>query len=372
MPLLYRPDPPSSPQPEPLDSVQLTDVDDSIVLSDLLRTGEASRLRRRGAMRLDHNAIHSQRHESGRTTPPTIITPASPSWMDPRDDDDGDDDYTQAWEQADDSASLSAEVRLTSGPDPFDHVLYCGGEDPTLELTVGRGPYQPPSPLPSSPAIRAPRRRDARLTNGCGAVVHLRAWRRVRTSVWVGKHEATSAVIPIDPCYFERPSIVKLIRSPCGCVREPVGCAICGNPLGTRHKPCEAAPSGLFPPNNTSAPPLCPEGPRYWHGLPARSSSRYFYMFFADSVSSSHSGYLGSSSRDRHPENSMAYDLLERLVPPSPRPPNDGDQESIEYNSSRLQVDPDPSLDPDGTIIASSEPDSPDKSSSELISLPER
>ena len=35
---------------------QLTDADDSIVLSDLVRTGEASRLRRRGALRLDHTA----------------------------------------------------------------------------------------------------------------------------------------------------------------------------------------------------------------------------------------------------------------------------------------------------------------------------
>lgn len=195
-------------------------------------------------MRLDHNALHSQRHESGRTSPPTIITPVSPSWVEPTEDDDDDD--TQTWEQADDTASLSAEVRFISDPDPCDHVLYCGKEDPTLELTVGRGPYEPPSPLPSSVAARAPRRRDARQTNGCGAVVHLRAWRRERTSVWVGKHEATSAVIPIDPSYFERPSTVRVIRSPCGCVREPVGCAICGNPLGTRHKPCEAASAGLF------------------------------------------------------------------------------------------------------------------------------
>ncbi|KAI6042289.1 hypothetical protein EDC04DRAFT_2971962 [Pisolithus marmoratus] len=349
MPLLNRPETVSSPQPEPLGSVQLTDVDDSIVLSDLLRTGEASRLRRRGAMRLDHNAIHSQRHESGRTTPPTIT-----------------------WEPADDAVSLSEEVRFISDPDPCDYVLYCGGEDPMLELTVGNGPYGPPSPLPSYPVARAPRRRDARRTNGCGAVVHLRAWRRERTSVWVGKHEATSAVIPIDPSYFERHSIVRVIRSPCGCVREPVGCAICGNPLGTRHKPCGAASMGLFSSSNTSAPPICPEGPRYWHGLPARSSSRYFFMFFADKVSSSRSGYRGTSSRDRHAENSIEYDPFERLVSPSPRPVNDGDQENIEDNSSHLQVDPDPSLDPDGTTIASSELDSPDKSSSELISLPER
>ncbi|KAL0569162.1 hypothetical protein V5O48_012808, partial [Marasmius crinis-equi] len=40
--------PPPPPPPE------LQDADDSIVLSDLVRTGEASRLRRRGAIRSNH------------------------------------------------------------------------------------------------------------------------------------------------------------------------------------------------------------------------------------------------------------------------------------------------------------------------------
>src|SRR3954447_15364031 len=41
-----------------LTSPTVTDADDSIVLSDLVRTGEASRLRRRGAMRLEHGLGH--------------------------------------------------------------------------------------------------------------------------------------------------------------------------------------------------------------------------------------------------------------------------------------------------------------------------
>jgi len=223
MPLRYRTE--SPPRQDSLDSVQLTDVDDSIVLSDLVRTGEASRLRRRGAMRLDHNFMNTQRYTSGRTTPPTIIVPTSPSWISP-DDEDEDDDFTQTWDQADDTISLSAEVRAVADSDSCDHILYCGREEPMLQWTIGRGPYEPPSPLPSYPPISTSHNRNTRWTNGCGAIIHMRAWRRQRTSVWAGKDEATSAVVPIDPSYLERPSIVRSARSACGCVREAVGCAI--------------------------------------------------------------------------------------------------------------------------------------------------
>ena len=219
MPLQYRREPVSPTQQDSLDSVQLTDVDDSIVLSDLVRTGEASRLRRRGAMRLDHN---TQRYMGGRTTPPTIIVPASPSWIESPDEED-DNDFTQTW---DDTISVSEEVRAVADSNPRDHVLYCGKEDPMPWWTVGSGPYESPSPLPCYPPIPTPRTQNSRWTNGCGAVIHLRAWRRQCTSVWAGKDEATSAVVPIDPSYLDRPSIIKSARSTCGCVREAVGCAI--------------------------------------------------------------------------------------------------------------------------------------------------
>jgi hypothetical protein len=55
------------------DTPRPTNVDDSIVLSDLVRTGEASRLRRRGAMRLDHghhNAL-GYTYNAPRETSPT-------------------------------------------------------------------------------------------------------------------------------------------------------------------------------------------------------------------------------------------------------------------------------------------------------------
>lgn len=46
-------------EPE-VQTAQVTDADDSIVLSEV-RTGEASRLRRRGAMRLDHGLPAAER-----------------------------------------------------------------------------------------------------------------------------------------------------------------------------------------------------------------------------------------------------------------------------------------------------------------------
>ncbi|KAL4076458.1 hypothetical protein V8B97DRAFT_1921626 [Scleroderma yunnanense] len=369
MPLRYRTGPVSPTRQNSPDSVHLTDVDDSIVLSDLVRTGEASRLRRRGAVRLDHNTVNAQRYTSGRTTPPAIIVPVSPSWIEPLDDDDDDDDFTQTWEQTDDTISLSAEVRAVADPDPSDHVLYCGGEDPMLQWTVGSGPYEPPSPLPSYPQLSKSRNQKTRWTNGCGAVIHLRAWQRQRTSVWVGKDEATSAVVPIDVSYLERPSIVKSARSVCGCVREAVGCAICGNSLGIRHTPCQTASVGLFASHRAHTPPICPEGPRYWHGQPASPSSRYFYMFFGDSVSASSAGYLRPSSQDLSDANPSDYDPFERLVSPSPRPFTDGDQQSIDDTPVRSGVDP--GIDLDGTVITS-DPDALDKIGSELGLLPGR
>lgn len=217
----------SSPPLPPLypDQVEPTDADDSIVLSDLVRTGEASRLRRRGAMRLDHNP---QRHENGRVTPPTVVVARTPSWIEPPSDDD---ESTQAWEQGYDSSSPPPQTRsIVSGPETYGYTLYCGGEETSSSL-VQQIPFYVRSPLPSYPPIPSDsslrRHRDPPCrTNGCGAVVHLRASRRDGSSVWVGKDEATSAVVPMDASYFECRTVVRMIRSACGCVREGVGCAI--------------------------------------------------------------------------------------------------------------------------------------------------
>lgn len=226
MPMRYRRD---SPPPQPLysDPIEPTDADDSIVLSDLVRTGEASRLRRRGAMRLDHNMLSAQRNEGGRATPPTVIVARTPSWIEPPSDDD---ESTQAWEQGYNPSSPRPQGRsLVARLETYGYTLYCGGEEPSS--FVPQASLYVRSPLPSYPptSLDSGRRRpdgSSQKTNGCGAVIHLRASRRDGSTVWVGKDEATSAVVPMDASYFERPTVVRMIRSACGCVREGVGCAI--------------------------------------------------------------------------------------------------------------------------------------------------
>jgi hypothetical protein len=375
----YRSD---SPPLQPLypDQIEPTDADDSIVLSDLVRTGEASRLRRRGAVRLDHNLLSAQRNEGGRVTPPTVVVARTPSWIEPPSDDD---ESTQAWEQGYDTFSPRPQGRsVVSGPETYGYTLYCGGEENSSSFVQQPSVYTR-SPLPSyppTPSDGRSRRHDIplRSTNGCGAVIHLRALRRDGSSVWVGKDEATSAVVPMDASYFERRTVVRMIRSACGCVREGVGCAICGNTLGTRYKPCQTAADGLFSLHHVSQVPICPQGPRYWHGrTPTANSSTspsYIYTFFASNVTRAApsptpriSTPLSSSREESFYTIDNAFDIsfLDRLSSASPLPMTDEDRNGLEQ-STRLQ--PDPEFDPDGAPL----PGSPDKTGAELMLLPER
>ncbi|KAH7887298.1 hypothetical protein F5I97DRAFT_1859346 [Phlebopus sp. FC_14] len=379
MPLRYRRDSLPDERPTSSDTIEPTDADDSIVLSDLLRTGEASRLRRRGAMRLDHNQMSAQRNEGGRTPPPPpVVVARTPSWIEPPSDDD---ESTQTWEPGDVITARQV-FRPTTVAESYCHTLYCGGEEPETSWTQTDDPYER-SPLPSYPALPPPRIKRGtgrRQTNGCGAVIHMRASRRGRASVWVGKDEATSAVIPMDASYFERATVVRMIRSNCGCVREGVGCAICGNTLGTRYKPCQAAAEGLFSPHHAPLTPLCPEGPRYWHGRSSASSkdpSTFIYTFFNSNVSCATRGMdsrrssttVASTEEVIIPvETSSDYNFFDRLVTESPLPMTEQERDASE-DGSRSRAEP--QFDPDGAIITS-DPGSPDKIGAELPLLPER
>jgi hypothetical protein len=227
MPQFYRREPPIHAIEISSDDLEPTDADDSIVLSDLVRTGEASRLRRRGAMRLDHNLVNAQREEAGRVTPPVVRVERSPSWIEPPSDDE---ESSQNWEQNYEAPlSLQTEAIAPVGPDPYCHTLFCGGEPEKLRLSRSSTRVQPLSPLPSYPppppqstSYHAHRWR----TNGCGAVVHMRASRRGNSGAWIAKNEASSAVVPLDASYFERAAVIRMVRSACGCLREGIGCAI--------------------------------------------------------------------------------------------------------------------------------------------------
>ncbi|KAF9235236.1 hypothetical protein BU15DRAFT_51658 [Melanogaster broomeanus] len=383
MPMRYRRNSPPRDRPLFPDTIEPTDADDSIVLSDLVRSGEASRLRRRGAMRLDHNLMNAQRNEGGRTTPPTVVVARSPSWIEPPSDDD---ESTQTWEQAYDPV-MSPRPQAMPGarPDTYGYTLYCGGEEPSSLFVQRNSPYER-SPLPSyplAPPRSNQRKHDVRLqrTNGCGAVIHLQASRRGGSSVWVGKDEATSAVVPMDASYFERSTVVTMVRSACGCLRQGVGCAICGNTLGTRYEPCQAAAEGLFSPQHTLHVPLWPQGPRYWHGRPNPSapnaSPSSIYTFFASNVTCSLSSPAARSATPllSSPEESFytadnPFDVsfFDRIVSASPLPMSGEDRNRTEQGS---RSPTDLQLDPDGALLPS-HPGSPDKIGAELMLLPER
>ncbi|KAI0832853.1 hypothetical protein BC628DRAFT_1529185 [Trametes gibbosa] len=316
--------PPSGPQP--------TDADDSIVLADLVRTGEASRLRRRGAMRLDHGATTTRAPlASGSTTAPNIYAPPSrPIVIEPSRtpspeltaDDNGADEYTYsagpAWRGIDPTPARepprpegvqTVEILSESVQAGQSYILYCGGDEGMLsDDEEGRPPPFQPSPFPIMPSAGSTSRlagKSIRKTNGCGTLVHVRAYPQRPRGVWMAKEEASETVVGLDAQYCDHSAMDKMLRSACGCIREGIGCSVCGNTLGTRYVPCQAASESFFSPSPsasaaTSPPrPIRPFGPSYWNARPisqrsntscsgpSRASPSSYYTFFADRVSSS-------------------------------------------------------------------------------------
>lgn len=219
---------------------QMTDADDSIVLSDLVRTAEASRLRRRGALRMDHapsgSAIpaQGQRGFSGNYELPAPIRVRSPTWV--QADSSSDDEYA-GWAQRETDYEVGQqaenEARRTEHErekEAYNYVLYCGAEEESWDNRPEL-PAWSPSPLPlyppSSPrhvsTLTKPR---PKRNNGCGAIVHMNAAPRRRQGVWTAKTQAVDSVVPMEASYFDRKAVVKMLRSACGCVREGVGCAV--------------------------------------------------------------------------------------------------------------------------------------------------
>lgn len=236
-----------------LPPAQATDADDSIVLADLVRTGEASRLRRRGAMRLDHTGPTTAARpppparQSSYAPPPTrpvIIAPSRTPSPDrpPQQEEDGQDEYTYTsgpalgwrdWEPRPSTERRGAEVEILGdgGHASQSYVLYCGGEDAGAVVEEAEPPrrFQPalfPGCAPQSPASSSrSQTRAARRTNGCGALIHMRAYPQSTRGVWMAKEEATEAVVGLDAEYCDHPAMDKMLRSACGCVREGIGCA---------------------------------------------------------------------------------------------------------------------------------------------------
>jgi hypothetical protein len=254
----------SPPRPEHL--VHVSDVDTSIVLSDLVRSGEVSRLRRRGAIAIRDIPPPQSPVQLPLTTPPlpptTSGTSRHSSTAQPHPEPDlsetDDDDVEQRqrgvgrwfFRSRLNSRELStsdfnepdpllfspeSEVRLEDEGEDSSYVLFCGGRmresdwygsPPSLPQ-----PHDPPARIRASafrpqPAARRPSHTRARRTNGCGALIHLHAQPRRRQGTWVASGAAAETVVRMDPRYFECCPSVKMIKSACGCVREGVGCRV--------------------------------------------------------------------------------------------------------------------------------------------------
>lgn len=275
---------PASSSPLVLTEFTDSESDDSIVLSDLVRQGEASRLRRRGAMRLDNSHLTSHNFGPGpgtarsgisagtsnnataatvtggypnRATSPTaasFVLVEREGWV--------------GWEaQADANEGAGGEgssppaytlnsrrssrfhrmTRRRHGPysnvhgdaetergdkdsEEYCYTLVCGAPDTRYEP----GPVSPfkPSVLPlyppssSSSSSKGLLNQDEPRTTGCGAILHLGAAPRPRLGMWAARSPATSSVVPLDASYFDTSEAAKFTRNACGCVKEGIGCAV--------------------------------------------------------------------------------------------------------------------------------------------------
>ena len=220
-----------------------TDVDDSIVLSDLVRTGEASRLRRRGAMRIDHGAItgtSGHPYSALRPATPTMLVSDRPSW-----DSDYDLDSQTVLEGHlyRNPSSRFSRVRPRSarrhGPydsaaysqlrdqsDEYVYTLVCGTKLTDFDLDEDVEPFKP-SILPLYPPLASSSNKKPIDRNiGCGTIVHMHAAPRSRVGMWTARSTASTSVVTLDASYFDTREASKFTRSACGCVKEGVGCAV--------------------------------------------------------------------------------------------------------------------------------------------------
>ncbi|RPD67401.1 hypothetical protein L227DRAFT_590192 [Lentinus tigrinus ALCF2SS1-6] len=314
---------PSGPGPQP------TDADDSIVLADLVRTGEASRLRRRGAMhRPPPPAVGAPGAGPSSYAPPArpIIIEPSRTPSPELNAESGADEYTYTsgplmWRDWEGSGRIpgrgadgvqAVEILSESTQAGQAFVLHCGGEDTSVVEEVEPPRRFEPAlfpgshPSPSAGTSSRTYGKAVRKSNGCGALVHVRAYPQRPRGVWMAKEDAAETVVGLDPAYCDHPSMDKMLKSACGCIREGIGCSVCGNTLGTRYVPCQAASESIFSPSPTHSTspslvrPQRPAGPSYWNARPtaphrrssssvsaSRAAAPSYYTFFADRVTAS-------------------------------------------------------------------------------------
>ncbi|KAJ7758338.1 hypothetical protein B0H16DRAFT_650539 [Mycena metata] len=151
------------------------------------------------------------------------------------------------------------------------HTLFCGAEQPFTNEDLDQA-SSGLNALSASLGIHDPPRQSRQLvpkSNGCGTQIH----RGASSALWVWTADATGVsdtVVPLEAQYVPPEKAAELEapqRDACGCSTQFVGCAVCGNPLGSRLVPCQthALPNGsgayTFLPSAVS-PPLSSLTPR--------------------------------------------------------------------------------------------------------------
>ncbi|KAJ6459112.1 hypothetical protein C8R47DRAFT_1162384 [Mycena vitilis] len=132
-------------------------------------------------------------------------------------------------------------------------ILYCGSIQPVTSQQIVE-PHQPFHPLSASLVSQnsvVSREQMAQKSSGCGAQVHSAAVPETR--LWsAGRQGVAGTVIELDERYVT-PQAGAILGRPeregCGCKSEYVGCAACGNHLGTQFIPCSA--------HTAASPALC-------------------------------------------------------------------------------------------------------------------
>ncbi|KAJ7879869.1 hypothetical protein B0H13DRAFT_1892032 [Mycena leptocephala] len=117
-------------------------------------------------------------------------------------------------------------------------TLFCGAPQPISAADlVSQEPWRIQI-LPIEDPPPAQNRQRAK-SNGCGAKLHSAAIPKCAT--WSGSSgSATEVVLPLDDDYVPRElrPVMSALLKECGCLRNPVGCAACGNALGALNIRC--------------------------------------------------------------------------------------------------------------------------------------
>ncbi|KAG8904915.1 hypothetical protein FRB99_001013 [Tulasnella sp. 403] len=175
----------------------------------LVRTGQASRLRRRGAIRIEAGRTPLTRRDNTSTVSLATTVP--------------DDDLR--YFQRDEGPTLESVTRwrgVTAQDFTDGRPLYCGG----------MAPRRPPSPRDTTSPLPIPSKSTRRTrttpinSTGCGALVHDTASASERLSLWLANTPARPVVAPLEAQYVQRGPYGTLHpgTARCGCVNQGVGC----------------------------------------------------------------------------------------------------------------------------------------------------